>query len=353
MNPIVLRHVSKTYPGSAQPAVKELNLSVARGQILTLLGPSGCGKTTTLRLIAGFEAPDTGRVYLQSRLVAGPSKWVPPEKRQVGVVFQDYALFPHLTVQENLSFGLVSSGKSAYRNKKKVKQMLELTGLQGVERRYPHELSGGQQQRVALARALVRDPVLVLLDEPFSNLDAHLRAYMRREIGKILRQWETTAILVTHDQKDALSLADSVAIIREGKLEQAGTPREVYQFPKTEFVAIFVGQSNILEGTVDKDRNTVQTELGPVRCTHTHGKPPGSKVKLSIKPESFELDPRGEIAGVVEEFTYGGNEIEALLRAPTSKGNINILVHVHPENRIKAGERLRFRILPHFVAIIS
>ena len=228
-----LSGVSRSY-GPVR-AVKDLGLAVTRGEILALLGPSGCGKTTTLRLIAGFEPPDSGTVEVGGRTVAGPGTNVPPEKRRVGMVFQDYALFPHLSVEQNVSYGLPNWKKG------RVEEVLALTHLVGLGGRMPHELSGGQQQRVALARALAPEPAVVLLDEPFSNLDASLRIRVRSEMREILRDAGATAVFVTHDQEEAFAVADRVVIIDRGKVQQVGSPDAILRAPANAFVADFIG----------------------------------------------------------------------------------------------------------------
>jgi len=349
MKAITLKDVKKVYPGCSVPALDNLSLEVEEGEILTLLGPSGCGKTTTLRLIAGFESPDQGSIALAGRIVTGPGRWVPPEKRKVGMVFQDYALLPHLTVKENITLGL----KKENRDREAV-EMTALVNLQGLEKRYPHELSGGQQQRVALARALAHNPVVVMLDEPFSNLDTDLRNHMRREVTKIIKAAGTTAVFVTHDLKDALAVSDRVAVIKDGQLEQVGRPEDIYRHPETEFVATFVGKSTILDGEIGSDRCSIKTAIGTIPCAHTHNQPPGRQVKVSIRPDSFELDPTGDIKGIVKETIYGGNEIEALLEAHTkNNGPVDLQVHIHPEENIREGTELRFHVLPEFVAVID
>ena len=253
-----LAEVSKRYAADQPPAVDGLSLVVAEGEIVALLGPSGCGKTTTLRLIAGFETPDAGTVSLRGEMVAGPGSFVPPETRGVGIVFQDYALFPHLSVEDNVGFGLDRLTRAARRAR--VAEVLELVGLGDFGRRYPHELSGGQQQRVAVARALAPAPALLLLDEPFSNLDADLRAQMREEIEIILRKTKTTAIFVTHDQEEAFALADRVGVLWHGRIEQLAAPETVYHHPASQFVAEFVGAADFLPGVVTSEG--IVTELG-------------------------------------------------------------------------------------------
>jgi iron(III) transport system ATP-binding protein len=264
-------------------AVRYLNLEVAAGRILALLGPSGCGKTTTLRLLAGFESPDSGEVEIAGGLVAGRGVDVPPEKRRVGMVFQDYALFPHLTVAKNVAYGL----KGILRGKKqnaRVAEVLGLARLHGLEERMPHELSGGQQQRVTLARALAPEPAVVLLDEPFSNLDATLRAEVRAETRDILTTAGATAILVTHDQEEALSFADEVAAMFDGTIVQVATPEDLYYRPATREVAEFVGGgANFVPGIAEGGR--LRCALGDVpACGECVG-----DVEGMLRPEALRL----------------------------------------------------------------
>jgi iron(III) transport system ATP-binding protein len=241
MSEISCKGLHKSY--GAVRAVGGADLEVEAGSIGALLGPSGCGKTTMLRLIGGFERPDAGTITVGGELMAGDGRFVPPEKRHIGMVFQDYALFPHLDVARNVGYALGRDGRE------RVREVLDLVGLTAESGRYPHELSGGQQQRVALARALAPTPRVVLLDEPFSNLDATLRAQVRQEIRGILVRAGVTAVFVTHDQEEALSIADTVAVMRAGRIEQHGTPEEMYQRPATRWVAEFVGEADIIAGT--------------------------------------------------------------------------------------------------------
>ncbi|MBC6421028.1 MAG: ABC transporter ATP-binding protein [Hormoscilla sp. SP5CHS1] len=252
---VQIEGVTRQFDKSTLPAVDKMTLSLQRSDILGLLGPSGCGKTTLLRLVAGFEQPQAGYVALAGRPVAGGGYWVPPEKRDVGIVFQDYALFPHLTVAQNIAFGLQQGrlkksstvrGRPEKSVQTRVNEVLALVGLEGLQKRYPHQLSGGQQQRVALARALAPAPALILLDEPLSNLDVQVRLRLREEIRKILKTSGTTGIFVTHDREEAMAIADWVGVMRQGRLEQLGTPEEVYQQPGTRFVAEFVTQANFI-----------------------------------------------------------------------------------------------------------
>ncbi|MDR5658745.1 ABC transporter ATP-binding protein [Serpentinicella sp. ANB-PHB4] len=349
MYDIELKGISKTYIGADEPAVKKLSLSVEKGSIITLLGPSGCGKSTTLRLIAGFERADSGSILLGGKVVSDQDTWIPPEKRGVGMVFQDYALFPHLNVFDNVGFGYKAKDR-----KSRVNEVLELVNLKGFEKRYPYELSGGQQQRVALARALTRRPVVVLLDEPFSNLDADLRITMRIEVKRIIKEAGATAIFVSHDQKDALAISDKIVVMKDGLVQQIGTPREVYQNPENRFVASFVGQSTILEGVIDCDGQSVTTNLGTVQCSDSHCKCVGEKVCISIRPESLQIDEGGHIQGRVKQYTYTGESIDAIISIITEEGKTqDILVSTDPGQELNIGDMIRFKVLPNCVAVVN
>lgn len=283
----------------ALTAVDDVSFELASGEILALLGASGCGKTTTLRLIAGLETPDNGEIWLGERRVSGAGDWIQPENRRVGMVFQDYALFPHLNVSANIGFGL-----KQYRGDKqaRIAEMLRVVGLDGLEKRMPHQLSGGQQQRVALARALAPQPSILLLDEPFSNLDAALRAQVRAEVRAILRQAHVTSIFVTHDQEEALSLADKVAMMREGRILQFGTPHEIYNYPASRDVAQFVGEANFIPATAHG--MTAKSALGEIPLMQeAHG-----AVSLLIRPEAISITPDGVSAQVIWSEFYGHNQ---------------------------------------------
>lgn len=263
-------------------AVDGLDLEVTKGEILCLLGPSGCGKTTLLRLLAGFESPDAGTVEVAGKVVATADWQERPERRRIGFVFQDFALFPHLNVIDNVAFGL--KGLSSKR-KERVAEMLDLVGMSVFGSRFPHQLSGGQQQRVALARALAPEPHILLLDEPFSNLDASLRGTTRDEVRHILNATGTTTIMVTHDQEEALSFGDRLAVMRFGRMEQIGTPEQVYFAPDTAFVALFLGRTNLLRGTVSS--GVASTAIGPVRLSG----PAKGQALVSLRPDHLELRP--------------------------------------------------------------
>jgi iron(III) transport system ATP-binding protein len=268
------------------PAVAGASFHLPAGNILALLGPSGCGKTTTLRLIAGFERLDAGEIHLGDELVAGPNRHLPPEQRRIGMVFQDYAIFPHLDVAENVAFGLTTRDAAA--RAARTNQLLNFVGLPGLGPRLPHELSGGQQQRVALARALAPDPRLLLLDEPFSNLDAALRAGVRAEVRDLLRQSHTTTLWVTHDQSEALDVGDLIAVMQNGRIEQLGTPEEVYLRPHTRFVAEFMGNTDFIPGRITPS-GAAETALGPIPLQSSF--PPGAAVDVALRPDDVDFTP--------------------------------------------------------------
>lgn len=296
-----LRQVSCSYE-TGRPAVQDISFAAREGEILCLLGPSGCGKTTILRAIAGFEPVRSGQIFLSGQLVSSPAVMTPTENRHVGMVFQEYALFPHLRVQDNIAFGLRHLAQSE--RVVRVQEMLRLTGLEGFERRYPHELSGGQQQRVALARALVQDPVVLLLDEPFSNLDPDMAGRMRQELHDLLRRTKTTTVLVTHDHDEAFAMADRIAVLNHGRLEQFDTPEMMYHLPATPFVADFVGQADFIPGTVSQ--GMVQTELGEfpdtLECQD------GTTVVVMIRPDDIHLVPTEGARSRVLSRQFRGSE---------------------------------------------
>ena len=288
--------VTKRFGGTT--AVDDASLCVARGEVVALLGPSGCGKTTLLRLIAGFERPDRGSIEVARRIVAG-SAWVAPEARRVGMVFQDYALFPHLTVAANVGFGLPRRERP-----KRVPELLALARLGGLEGRYPHELSGGQQQRVALARALAPAPELVLLDEPWSNVDPFLRDSLRAEVTDIVRPLGVTVLLVTHDREEAFSLADRIALMRDGTIVQEGTAEQLYFAPASRWAAEFVGAANVLPGRVVAGR--VETALGAFPA---NGASTASAAQVLIRPELLELEPSPAGTAEVVGREFRGHDV--------------------------------------------
>jgi putative spermidine/putrescine transport system ATP-binding protein len=303
-----LTNVSKSFTTQGA-AVKDFNLNVEKGEFISVLGPSGCGKTTTLRMIAGFETPTSGAITIDGRDMTT----VPPNKRNVGMVFQSYALFPNMTVNGNIGFGMMVAGKSKAETQKRVEEMLALIHLEGFGDRYPYQLSGGQQQRVALARAIALRPQVLLLDEPLSALDAKIRVELRSEIRRIQQQLGITTIYVTHDQEEALSLSDRIVVMNSGRMEQVGTPFEIYNFPKTGFTASFVGQLNVLPVTVTHAKSGRCLFDGkPLDLHQPANVPDGTAARIAIRPEELHLgqgDGAGmnHLNGVVENVTFLGS----------------------------------------------
>ncbi len=296
---ITLSGVRKTYDGGVA-AVDGVDLTATEGALVALLGPSGCGKTTTLRLVAGLERPDSGVITICGHTVADTTTWVPPEQRQVGLVFQDGALFPHLTVAENISFALTRTTRAG--RTQRIAELLDLVGLNGLAARYPHQLSGGQQQRVALARALASRPAVVLLDEPFANLDAALRVELREEVARILRSAGTTAVLVTHDQQEALSMADQVALMVDGRIVQCGTPQQLYTHPSSRAVANLLGETNWIPG--EASGMTASSCLGTLCLTA----PVSGSVDVLVRPEQLILHPDEAAPWTVTQVRYFGHD---------------------------------------------
>ena len=270
-------------------AVDDFNLDAERGEFVSFLGPSGCGKTTTLRMIAGFETPTAGKIVIDGEDVTHR----PPNRRNIGMVFQSYALFPNMTVADNVGFGLRVRKRPGDQIRKRVAELLDIVNLPDKGGRYPYQLSGGQQQRVALARALAFEPQVLLLDEPLSALDAKIRVALRHEIRSIQRQLGITTVYVTHDQEEALSLSDRVVVMSEGRMEQVGTPFEIYNFPTTAFVASFVGSLNVLEGEiVDAGRGEISISGQTINVTRTFDGRPGQEVRVALRPEMASLGER-------------------------------------------------------------
>ena len=300
---LTLSGATKTF-GPSVRAVDGLSLDVTAGEILGVLGPSGCGKTTLLRLVAGFERLDAGRIELQGRVVDDARRAVPPEQRGVGMVFQDYALFPHLTVAANIAFGLAERPRDE--RAARVEWALSLCGLDGLGARYPHELSGGQQQRTALARALAPGARLLLLDEPLSNLDAGTRRTLRDRLRALLREAGVTAILVTHDRDDAFAIADRVAVLRHGRLEQCGVPRELYSRPASVFVATLVGDASIVP------RLALTGLSSHVVASPSPSAGPGTHVQTVVRPEDVDVAGEGGDATVVDATFHEGRWLVTL-----------------------------------------
>lgn len=293
-----VKNIEKSFEKDV-PVVKGVNFSVKENEIFALLGPSGCGKTTTLRVISGFEKLDKGEVLLNRNVLSSIKTHTAPQKRGIGFVFQDYALFPHMSALDNVAFGLTHLPK--YKRKVFAEEVLCRTGMGDFKSRSPVDLSGGQQQRVALARAIAPEPSLVLLDEPFSNLDAMLRDSTRKEVRSILKKSGMSAVLVTHDQEEALSFADRIAVMNNGIIEQIGTPEEVYYKPRTKFVAQFLGRTNLFEADVD-NQDAIQTNLGSLKL---NCKAKG-RITCSIRPEHLTIErPNGDLNGCKKGIVIG------------------------------------------------
>ena len=312
----------------------DASFTVEQGSLLSLVGPSGCGKTTTLRLIAGLETPDSGSITIGGSPVAGAAAFVPPERRRVGLVFQDYALFPHMTVSRNIAYGL----ENGQANQKRVDEVIEMVGLGRFSDRYPHELSGGEQQRVALARALAPRPVLVLLDEPFSNLDTALRTRVRSEVKRILREAGTASIIVTHDQDEALSLADQAGVMLNGRIVQMGTPEEVYGHPTGLEVATFLGNANVLDGMAGN--GSVECEIGTLPANDDIN----GAVHVIIRPEMLHVReaPESEAHGVVVEREFYGHD--QVIVVQLRSGHL-LRSRCGPEVTVQRDENVRLDVL--------
>jgi iron(III) transport system ATP-binding protein len=307
---VELRGLTKRYGANA--VVDDISLTIEHGRLVCLLGPSGCGKTTTLRLIAGFVEPSAGEISVGERLVSSPARTLPPERRNMSMIFQSYALWPHMTVKENIVYGLKLRKLDAATIARKLKAILTTTRLEPLADRYPGELSGGQQQRVALARALIVEPETLLLDEPLSNLDANLREEMRFEVRRLHDQYRYTTVYVTHDQSEAMTTADVIAVMNAGKIEQAGSPEDIYDRPRSEFVARFIGSSNVVKGKA-LDANHISLAGATLSCTGATMRP-GETVPVSIRQHDIAIAatrPQADTnvlqATVVRQVFLGGN----------------------------------------------
>ena len=321
-----------------QRVIESLSFRVNRGEIVSLLGPSGCGKTTALRAIAGFEPISEGQILIAEKLISAPGVTVPPEHRSIGMVFQDYALFPHLTIADNIAFGLRK--RAAVDRKVQVDHLLDATGLGGMGGRYPHELSGGQQQRVALARALAPRPTILLMDEPFSNLDVELRERLSVEVRDLLKSEGISGILVTHDQHEAFAVSDKVGVMRDGKILQWDTPYNLYHEPNDRFVADFIGQGRFIPGTV-RSPETYETELGLLRGNRSCTQSVGATVEILIRPDDIVPDDQGDIVAVVKDKAFKGAEILYTLELATGTRLLSLFPS-HSDHHL--GDTVRVRM---------
>ncbi|MGK7888600.1 MAG: ABC transporter ATP-binding protein [Leptolyngbyaceae cyanobacterium] len=363
---LAISGIQRTFAGAAMPAVNQVAFSLQQGELLGLLGPSGCGKTTLLRLVAGFDRPQSGNITLGGIEVTGPNTWVPPERRGIGMVFQDYALFPHLTVAKNVAFGLNHRRKGILggaslpptAKRQRVSEVLDLVGLAGMANRYPHQLSGGQQQRVALARALAPKPPMVLLDEPLSNLDATVRLQLRQELRNILKSVGATGIFVTHDQEEALSVCDRVAVMANGCLEQIGTPQELYCQPASRFIAEFIVQANFLPA--QSVGNCWSTELGQIAmavaqssplASEQHGQTPAmvsDTIDLMIRQENVSITADTTSEVIVRDRQFLGRENRYCLQLPSGR---TVHARVPVDCCYEVGTPVKVAIAPHAIQL--
>jgi iron(III) transport system ATP-binding protein len=373
MKVLEARHLSKRYGNSTQYALRDVSLGVNSGEVVAVVGESGSGKTTLLRLVAGLEIPTEGEVLLNGHVASSPRGSVPPERRGVGIVFQDYALFPHLTVLDNVSFGLQSLRRRQQRER--ALQALSMVGLLEYAARFPHELSGGQQQRVALARAMAPQPALLLLDEPFSNLDVMLKEQVREEVGDIIRKAGTTAIFVVHDLDDVLSVADRIAILRGGTLQQMDTPAAVYRNPADEYVARLFGTTNLVPATVTD--GGFDSPVGFIASPTAHGR--SGSVVLSLRPQDLAITPQtgiseaavrtrggngdsrsraggggsGGVLASVRQTRFRGDHQEVVCVLDEEAGGHTLIAHQQADVPVRAGESVRLRVLPGTVRVLG
>ena len=342
----MILNVADLYLSFGRTAVLQgFGFNLAAGEIACLLGHSGCGKTTALRAVAGFEQPERGRIALQGRTLSDGRLFVPPHLRRIGMVFQDYALFPHLNVADNIAFGL--SGRSAEARKARVAELLALIGLPDYGGHYPHQLSGGQQQRVALARALAPKPELVLLDEPFSNLDADLRARLSKEVRSLLKQENTSALLVTHDQQEAFAMADKIGIMADGRLQQWDTPYNLYHNPATPAIAGFIGQGVLLRGQMSGS-HCVRLALGEFCGVVPHHCQTCREVDVLLRPDDVVHDDESPVSAEVLDKDFKGSYFIYTLRLDSGE---TVLAHVPSHHNHPIGSRIGIRLeLEHLIA---
>ena len=343
MASVTITGVTKSF-GNVQ-VLQEFNQKFEDGEFITLLGPSGCGKTTMLRLIAGFEKPSSGEIYIGDKIVSGKDSFVSPEKREIGMVFQSYAVWPHMNVYNNIAYPLKIKKASKSEIEEKVNKALKIVHLEQYKDRFPSELSGGQQQRVALGRALVAQPEILLLDEPLSNLDAKLREEMRYEIKEITKKLKITVIYVTHDQIEAMTMSDRIVLINKGEIQQIGTPQEIYSHPNNIFVANFVGKVDFIKGKVQDGNILLNDSDGQ---TLPNKSDLNGNVIVAIRPENVILSDDGEIKGKVFSKFYLGDCND--LRVEVGNGNIlRVTARASTYDTLKIGEEVRLKVLDYFI----
>ncbi|MDD3426407.1 MAG: ABC transporter ATP-binding protein [Aminobacterium sp.] len=354
---ISLQHLTKIFTKGKESfkAVDNIHLDINAGELVTFLGPSGCGKTTILRMIAGFETPTEGHIYFDGKNVTS----IDANKRDIGFVFQNYALFPHMNVFDNVSYGLKVRGATHRKITDKVAEVLALVGLKNVENRFPNQLSGGEQQRVALARVFAINPNLLLMDEPLSNLDAKLRTYMRTEIRRLQKQLGITCIYVTHDQKEALTIADRIVVLNKGRIEQVATPFDLYAHPQTLFVADFIGQANIFNSKVQSfhdeslDVLTYGNYLTIQNPMHTHFSI-GEEIALVVRPESIRLEPTANstVHGIVRSCVFVGDKMEYEIELEPGHLIHAFIPYSHETKAFSEGDRVGIYIDPRDITVL-
>lgn len=350
---VSIKNITKIYVGSNNnnfKAVDNVSVDIKPGEFVTLLGPSGCGKTTTLRMVAGFEIPTSGEISLGGEVINN----LPPDKRDTAMVFQSYALFPHYTIFDNIAYGLKLKKVKKSEINTRVKEIIDLVGLNGMENRYPNQLSGGQQQRVALARALVMDPGVLLFDEPLSNLDAKLRIYVRDEIKRLQRKLGITALYVTHDQSEAMSLSDRIIIMNKGIIEQVGTPKEIYYTPSSEFVADFIGVANCIDATIEDIKDGVATlkiQDSEINVKYNGDKKAGDSCKIVLRPEAMTIGEEGILEGEVLMSIFMGSYQDYVVKV----GDVEVKIEDNNPLNKKAfneGDKVKIAFSPINVHIL-
>ena len=346
---VTIKGLTKRYGDVA--AVRGLDLQVKPGELVALLGPSGCGKTTTLRLVAGFLEPEAGEIWVGDRCLSSPTMVVPPERRRMAMIFQSYALWPHMTVARNVAYGLRFHGVARADRERRVKDILRVVQLEGYGSRYPGELSGGQQQRVAVARALVVEPETLLLDEPLSNLDANLREEMRFEIRRLHETFGITTLYVTHDQAEAMVISDRVAVLQAGRVVQIGTAEELFESPRTRFVAEFIGKTTLIDAVVESPNRVARGSLR-LQVAGTDLKP-GTQVAISIRPHQIEMSAAERstggaasnvFTGIVRRASYLGDAVD--YQVEIEEGGIVLRVAGPAPPQVRTGQRVRLNIPP-------
>jgi len=359
MATISVRGLTKRYGEAA--AVDDLNLEIADGEFVALLGPSGCGKTTTLRLLAGFLQPDGGEIYVNGEAISSPTLSVPPERRNMSMIFQSYAVWPHMTVGQNVAYGLKFKKLTQPQVQSRLAKLLDVVHLLELKDRYPGELSGGQQQRVALARALVVEPSILLMDEPLSNLDANLREEMRFEIRRLHEEFKITTVYVTHDQAEAMATADRIALLNRGRLVQVGRPAEIFDRPKTRFVAEFVGKANILSGRLDGDGQLILADGIVIRVAGASGRVASSAASVCVRPHNIKLVAEQNVVremtdqgynlfpGTVRRSIYFGDAVDYAIELA---GHGDLRVVAPPSQRFEPGQSICAAALPEHCVLV-